>query len=139
MRLCPILAALSEMIKHMSCQQLRDKLERFPDCEFGTYNPDHTVIIEVSETHDYLRCHLPRAIHIASLSDLRSFILNAATEVVVYPSAEKSVEAEILCRQLLEVGVANVYFYRDGKEDWLRNNLPTESTLVLADHLRNTA
>jgi hydroxyacylglutathione hydrolase len=85
---------------------------------------DHT-LVDVRELHEWMRGHLPSAIHIplGDLEDQLNDVPNDKPVVLVCATGSRSmVGAEVL----LESGYMEVYNLIDGTQGWMSKGLPIE-------------
>ena len=128
------------MVKAISREQIRGKLEAFLDSSFGTPAPEHLTFVEVGSSLDYDRIHIQNAIHMTPTQVVRSArtcLPNLGTEVVVYGDAAHQNATRLAADALSEQGYENIFFYSEGKEDWIGAGLWTNTSLVPTDGFSN--
>lgn len=95
------------------------------------------IVIDTMPTDYYEREHLPGAVNIPGFpyEDAARFtdelaprlLPDQAVPLVVYCANVPCRNSELVGARLVELGYRNVRKYREGIEDWVRGDLPTES------------
>ncbi|MGZ3689073.1 MAG: rhodanese-like domain-containing protein [Bdellovibrionota bacterium] len=86
-------------------------------------------LIEASPKPEYDQLHPKNAIHLPEFDfeiEVRKALPSLGLEIVVYGDRPSSPDAWELAQRLDELGYSNVYLYRGGKLEWVREGLPTE-------------
>jgi rhodanese-related sulfurtransferase len=122
------------MIRILDHDQFRVKTERFLESAFGTPDGDKVILLEVGPADDFDMSHIRKAIHFTP-EELEQAATEGryskAAEIVLYgPNEEVVLDS---AQNLIRHGYTNLYFYPDGKFDWLKDGLWIQSSLVPAD------
>ena len=108
-------------MKELTREQLQEKIN----------SGLNLTIVEVLPEGSFKEVHLPKAVNVP-LNDrfevnIRSVVPDKNTPVVVYCANEQCPASEEAAKKMEELGYKLVYDYKEGKKDWQKAGLPTES------------
>jgi rhodanese-related sulfurtransferase len=119
--------------------QLYSKLHSYIDSTFGTPAPEEVLLIEVGPSDAFDKVHLKNAIHM-TLDEVETNSQNRlpdhGAEIVIYGQDRASSEPRQAIQILDRRGYCQIYYYPDGKEDWIHAGLEVQYSLVPADNFQ---
>ena len=83
---------------------------------------ERVFLVEAVPLSNFEAAHIPGAIHmpVERVGEVASrYLGNFGHEIVICGLNERSVEPEIVAKELDRLGYRNLYLYRGGKEDWM--------------------
>ena len=84
-------------------------------------------LVEISPLETYDRVHLPGAVHLSGAEVSRSVggeLPIKGVQIILYSLGGD--EAMQVARQLEAMGYREIFYYREGKDDWLQAGLPVD-------------
>jgi rhodanese-related sulfurtransferase len=87
-------------------------------------------LVEALPEKYFLEKHLPGAINLPHdrIAELAPQLLSdRAAEIVVYCASTTCQNSTLAAEKLMALGYTNVRDYKEGKQDWVDANLPTET------------
>jgi|GEM_PF-6511909 len=128
------------MIRTINRTQIRSKIQGFIEDNFGTPAAERVCFLEIGPVDRYQKVHIPKAIQMdpnftehEMRNQASSYLPSHATEIIIYGDQIYQDRVKYAAEVLSQAGFANIFVYEDGKEDWLKSGLWTETTWVLAD------
>jgi rhodanese-related sulfurtransferase len=123
------------MIRTLSQQRLLEKIDRHTDSQFSVPAGDHLAVIEVGPAEEFDRIHIAKAIHLPSgmSGPLAAYFPDRAIELVLYSDQAHQAMLDETAQKLTSEGFGNLYLLEGGKEAWLSQELPVQSSEVPAD------
>lgn len=109
------------MVRVVHRDQILDKLR----------NGEKLTYVEISTQASFDQAHLGRAIHLTEEQVLDGRVLsevNPSSEIIVYSDAFSHSFAVEAVMALQQLGFQHLWFYSEGKEDWISHGLPIEAT-----------
>lgn len=110
-------------VRTISREELKGKLDR----------GEGVVVVETLGPAYYEDAHLPGAINISHtrVDELAPVLLpDKSVQMIVYCSNRTCQNSPQAAKRLEALGYGNVCDYEEGKQDWIRAGLPTESGIA---------
>lgn len=93
-------------------------------------NKENYRLIEVLPAKYYIKAHLPGAINLPleSVDESAQEILGSKdTPLILYCANLSCPNSTIAAKKLAALGYTQIFKYAEGKEDWMKAGLPTET------------